>query len=214
MATSLSAEQREGISSYLATQNHPRTWARLTTAGSRVQQHWHERHSRDTACRASDNPEQTQLVPVPAQGSASRAAGVSTGCSPVDAGWQATGKMTRHFFQTGAGIPPAGSHCPPSATAVPGSQGACGQERREGQTVNESPSANTDAHRRGLWQKCSSCYTEPFTAGTASVAGLCGMDALPACSDRGWEGKPWGEVTTSEGRPQFHSPSDPKLHLH
>lgn len=93
----------------------------------------------------------------------------------------------------------------------------------EGQIANESPSVNTDAHRRGLWQKCSSCYREPFTAGTESgesVAGLCRMAPLPARSHRGGgraaacQGKPWGEVTTSEGRPPNSTFSiNSKLHM-
>lgn len=131
--------------------------------------------------------------------------GVSAGCSRVDAGERATGKMTRHFFRQELGeeflLLPA--TCPPSGTAGPGSHSgsmwAGERSEGEGQIANESPSVNTDAHRRGLWQKCSSYYREPFTAGAESgesLAGLCRMGSLPACSTG-----MGGRAAACQGRP-------------
>lgn len=68
------------------------------------------------------------------------------------------------------------SPAPPGAQLCQGAsftRRVCGQEGKvraagcwqcKGQIANESPSVNTDALWRGLWQKCSSCYKKPFTS--------------------------------------------------
>jgi len=212
----------EAISSYLVRYNLPRQWAQLTAAGSRVQQQRHESSRKNTACRAGDNPKQNPLVPVSAQGSASCAAG------SVRRQLARFCRMAGERQHDKALLPDGSWHRDSSRCQSPASpraqrcQGAglthrpCGQEgkaraagcwQRKGQIANESPSVNTDALWRGLWQKCSSHYREPFTASSErrESDGAVRADSMPACSGRGVGGqlparRSRGEVTTSKGR--------------
>lgn len=171
-------------------------WAQRTAAGSQAKQQLHESSRRNAARRASDNPKQTR-------GSASLAARVSAGSSPVAVGWQGT--RTRRFFQMGAGLGvPQGQQCQ-AAHQV------CGQERRartascwqcNGQIANESPSVNTDALWRGLWQKCSSCYREPFRA--SSERRHCDGTALLQLG--GWAAACRGARQPLARGPHLHAP--------
>ena len=63
-------------------------WAQRTAAGSQAKQQLHESSRRNAARRASDNPKQTR-------GSASLAARVSAGSSPVDGRAQGHGASSR-----------------------------------------------------------------------------------------------------------------------
>lgn len=83
LVTPLLGEQLKGISSYFARYNLPRWWAQLAVAGSQVQQQLHESSRRNTARRASNNPKQTQLVPMLSWGSVSLAGGGLCRQSPL-----------------------------------------------------------------------------------------------------------------------------------
>lgn len=122
---------------------------------------------------------------------------VSAGGCPAAAGWRARGNMTRHFFQMGAGsgIPPAspqaqrcqGAGLSHRASGQQSKARAAGCWRCKGQIANESLSVNTDALWRGLWQKCSSCYREPFTVSSERSVRDGALQA-DSCTGRGWQG--------------------------
>lgn len=211
----------EEISSYLARYNLPRSWAQLTAAGSWVQQQWHERSGKKIACRASDNPKQNELVPVSAQGSASHAEGSLYRQLPHC--WRMAGERQhdkallpdRSWLRDSSRCQSPASPWAQQCQGAGLTHRACGQERKaravgcwqcKGRIANESPSVNTDALWRGLWQKCRSCYKEPFTASAESSqcdgAAQAGSTACRLRQGSGrataCKGKPWGEDTTSE----------------
>lgn len=214
----------EGISSYLARCNHSRSWAQLTAAGSRVQQQWYESSRKNIACRASDNPKQNQLVPTSAQGSASHALGSLCRQLPCCCRMTDERQHDKALLPDRSWLRDSSSCQSPASPRAQRCQGAglthraCGQERKaraagcwqcKGQIANESPSVNTDALWRGLWQKCSSCYREPFTASSerSEHDGAVWADSTVCLLRQGGgraaacEGRLWGEVTTSMGRP-------------
>lgn len=184
------------MSSYLDRYNLSRLWAQSTAAGSQAKQQLHQSSRRNAARRAGDNLKQTRK-------SASLAVRVSAGSFPVAVGYQ--GKMTRCFFQMGAGLGvPWGQQCQAAHQVR-------GQERRaravgcwhcKGQIANESPSVNTDALWRGLWQKCSSCYREPFRA--SSERRHCDGTALLQLG--GWAAACRGARQPLASGPHLHAP--------
>lgn len=135
-AASLLAEQTEGISSYLARYNLPRRWSRLTAAGSRLRQQGHESNGENTARRASDNPKQNQLVPVPAQGSASHAAGRLCGqlcrCCRMAGGRRHDEALLPDgsWLRDSSGCPPPAAPRAQPCQAAGLACSACGQERK------------------------------------------------------------------------------------
>lgn len=150
--------------------------------------------------------------------------GVSAGGSPLAARLARERQHDKALLPDGSWLRDSSCCQSPASPRAQQCQGAglahraCGRERKaraagcwqcKGQIGNESPSVNTDALWRGLWQKCSSCYREPFTASSerSERDGAVRADSTACLLRQGGgraaacTGKPRGEVTASKGRP-------------